>query len=211
MAKAWSAFYPDVIPDLPGAPFPLVDHHLRNAAIDFCERSKALVVDLDPIDAVSGLQAYDLPLPSGTDLVEIAGARFSGKKITPKSPAYLDANREDWNTEQGTPEHYTQQGKDSLLLVPIPQVDAATAIKIKAAVKPSNTSTGVDDWFYAQFRKAIAAGCKAVMMAMPDEKWSNPDRVALNAGIFDAAANDATGDAANGFTRARPRFSGGFC
>jgi hypothetical protein len=209
--KAWSAFYPDVLPELPGAPLPMVDHWLRNAAIEFCERTKVLVADLDLIDVVAAQQAYELPMPSGTDLVEITGAWFSGVKITPKSPAYLDAQRENWNAETGTPEHYTQQGADAVLLVPIPAVDSVAALKIKAAVKPSATATGVDDWFYAQFRKALAAGCRAGMMAMPNVKWANPDRVALNAGIFEAAVTDATGAAANGFTRARPRFSGGFC
>jgi hypothetical protein len=209
--KAWSAFYPDVLPDLPGAPLPMVDHWLRNAAIELCERSKALVADLDLIDAVANQPGYELLMPTGSDLVEITSAWFSGKKITPKSPLYLDSHYEDWTAQVGTPEHYTQQGMDSVLLVPMPSADSAGAIKIKAAIKPSATATGVDDWLYAQFRKALAAGCKAGMMAMPGVAWANPDRVTLNAGLFEAAVSDAMASASNGFTRAKPRFSGGFC
>jgi hypothetical protein len=209
--KAWSTFYPDVLPELPGAPLPMVDHWLRNAVIEFCERSKALVADLDLINAVTGQPGYVLPAPTGTDMVEVVGAWFSGKKITPKSPLYLDGKYEDWATETGTPDHYTQQAKDSILLVPMPEADAVGALKIKAAIKPSATSTGVDDWIFAQFRKAIAAGCKAGMMAMPSVEWANPDRVALNASLFEDAVTKATEAAANGFTRAKPRYSGGFC
>lgn len=209
--KAWSAFYPDVLPELPGAPLPMVDHYLRNASIEFCERTKACVVDLDLIDAVESQMAYELAMPSGTDLVEIVSVWFSGEKVTPRSPAYLDGVYSDWTAATGTPEHYTQQAATEVMLVPAPAAAATGAIKIKAAAKPSVASAGIDDWLYSQYRKAIAAGCKAAMMAMADVPWANPDRVAMYAGVLEEAITKATSAASDGFTRARPRFSGGFC
>lgn len=209
--KLWSAFYPDVLPELPGAPLPMVDHWLRNAAIEFCERSKAWVVDLASIDAVAGQMAYALPLPTGTELVEIKAALFLGEKITPKAPGYLSGKYGDWRMEIGTPAHYTHQSTDAVLLVPAPADAAVGAIKIKTAIRPSPTATGVDDWFFNKFRIAISAGCKAMMMAMADKPWATVDLAVANAGLFEAAITKATGAAANGFTTARPRFSGGFC
>lgn len=211
MAKAWSAFYPDVLADLPGAPAPMVDHYLRNAAIEFCERSKAWVVDLDLIDAVAEQMEYTLPMPTGAELVEIKTAWFLGEKITPKSPGYLAANYDDWTAEVGTPEHYTHESTDAVMLVPAPADAASDALKIKAAIRPTPDATEIDDWFYNHYRLAIAAGCKALLMVMADKPWSNADLAVINASMFEAVIAKATGAAANGFTNAKPRFSGRFC
>jgi hypothetical protein len=208
--KLWSAFYPDVLPELPGAPLPMVDHWLRNVTIDFCERSKAYVADLALIDAVAEQMSYPLVMPAGTELVDVVSAWFIGEEITPKSPGYLKDKFGDWMAETGTPEHFTHQATDAIMLVPAPADAATDALKIKASIRPALTATGVDDWFYSQYRLALAAGCKAKMMAMKDVPWADPERVALNLSTFEAAISKAIGAAANGFTRARPRFNGGF-
>ena len=210
MAKVWSTFYPDVLPDLPGAPLPLVDHYLRNATIEFCERSKAWVADLTVIDAVAGQMEYALPLPTGAELVEIKAALYLGEAITPKTHDYLADKYGDWQVEVGYPAHYTHQTTDEVLLVPAPTDAATGALKIKAAVRPSPTAADVEDWFYSRYRLAIAAGCKALMASMTDKPWTNADRAVINAGMFDAAITKATQAAAGGFTNARPRFSGSF-
>lgn len=208
--KLWSAFYPDVLPELPGAPLPMVDHWLRNATIEFCERTKTYVADLDLINAVANQMSYPLVLPANTELVDVVSAWFNGDEITPKSPGYLKDKYGDWTAETGTPEHFTHQATDAIMLVPAPADAATDALKIKASIRPAMAATGIEDWFYSQYRLALVAGCKAKMMAMKDVAWADPDRVALNLGYFESAIEKATGSAANGFTRARPRFSGGF-
>lgn len=208
--KLWSAFYPDVLPELPGAPLPVVDHYLRNATIEFCERTRAYVVDLALIDAVAEQMSYPLVMPADTELVDVVSAKYLGESITPKSPGYLDDKYGDWTVETGTPEHYTHQATDAILLVPAPADAATDALKIKASIRPALSATGVDDWFFNLYRLSLAAGCKAKMMAMKDVTWADPERVALNLGAFESAIVKATGAVANGFTRARPRFSGGF-
>jgi len=211
MPTTWSAFYPDVLPDLPGAPAPMVDHYLRNAAIEFCERSKAWVVDLAPVDAVAGQMKYVLPLPIDTELAEIQEARFSSNRITPKAPAFLVAQHGNWATEVGTPIHYTHESTDSILLIPAPADTAIGAIKIRATIRPALNAAAIDDWLYSRYRFAIAAGCKALMMVMANKPWTNADLAVVNAGIFESTVTKATGAAANGFTNARPRFSGKMC
>lgn len=209
--KNWSEFYPDVLPELPGAPLPVVDHWLRNVAIEFCERSKVLVADLAAIDAVANQMSYSLPMPSDTELVDVVSAWFMGNEITPKAPDYLVRRYGDWMEEKGTPEHYTHQDTGAILLVPAPSNDAAGALKIKATIRPSLTSVGVDDWLYGKYRMALAAGCKARMMAMKGTAWADGDLFALNLGIFETAIANARSAVASGFTRARPRFSGRWC
>lgn len=208
--KAWSAFYPDVAPELPGAPYPMVDHWLRNAASEFFDRSKAYVVDLASVDAVANQMAYTIPLAANTELVEVITAWFSGDKLTPKGRQFLEREYVDWMAEVGTPEYYTQQDTMSLLLVPAPSAAETGSIKIKAAIKPGIAATGVDDWLFSQYRLAIAAGAKAKMMAMPNVGWANPERAALNEAKFEDAISTAITKANSGYVRARPRFSGSF-
>lgn len=217
--KAWSLFYPDVLPELPGAPLPLVDHWLRNAAIEFCERSKAHVETLVPVDAVASQMAYVLPMPTDgapvpvtlNELVEIVSVRFSGEKLTPRAPQFLDTKYDDWEAEVGTPADYTQADTENVLLVPAPADAAVGAIVVRAALKPTSTATGIADWLYSQYRQALCAGAKAKMMAMENQPWTRPDLVALNLGIFEEAISKATTSASDGHVRSRPRFSGSFC
>jgi len=209
--KAWSLFYPDVLPDLPQAPWPIVDHYLRNAAIEFCERSKCNVVRLTDLDSVAEQMSYAITLAENTELVEINSVRYLGEKLDAAAPVFLERKYDDWETEVGTPEYYTQADTLNVMLVPAP-ADANTAgIRIRAAVKPGPAATGVDDWLFSEYRLAICAGAKAKMMAELSKPWSNPDLVALNQGIFDGAIEAATVRATDGMVKSRPRFSGSFC
>lgn len=208
---AWSAFYPDLLPELPLAPLPVVDHWLRNVAIDFCERTKAHVVDLALLDAVAEQMDYTPTLPTETDLVEIRAVWFSGDKLKEKAPAALDLDYGDWKAEIGQPAAYTQERLDKLLLVPAPSAAATAAIKISAAVKPSLAATGISDWLFAKFRLVLVAGVKAKMMAIADKPWTRPDRVQFYSDQYEEGITDATNAARAGFTQALPRFSGSWC
>lgn len=211
--KAWSLFYPDILPELTGAPLPMVDHWLRNAAIEFCERSKAHRVNLTAINAVAEQMPYALAavLPTDTALVEIITVWYSGEKITPKSPLYLEDRYDDWTTEIGTPEFYTQQDSENILLVPAPAAAETSAIKIRAAIKPDTDATGVYDWLFANWRWSIGCGAKAKLLAMDKVSWANPDKATLAQTQFDDAIAAATTAASVGLVRSRPRFSGSFC
>lgn len=208
--KAWSAFYPDVLPELPGAPLLLVDHWLRNAAIEFCERSKAHVVDLVAMNAVANQMAYTLVPLAETEIVEIKAAWFSGNKLAPKGHTFLEDKYGDWTAAVGTPEYITQQASDVALLVPAPAASASGSIKIKAVARPAIAATGIHDWLFQQYRQALVAGCKAKMMAMDKVSWSSPDRVEYYLGQFEAAIDKATSAANSGFGKERPRYSGAF-
>lgn len=209
--KLWSAFYPDLVPELSGAALPIIDHWLRNTAIDFFDRSKAYVVDLAAIDAVASQMGYTLTLPANTDLVEIKSIFFSGKPLDPKARQFLESRFPDWRSEVGAPDYYTQQDLNNVLLVPAPSANATGAIKIQAAIKPSIAAIGIEDWLFAKWRQALCSGTKAKMMAMRDVPWASPDHVAINLSAYEDAVMKATGNASNGFGMARPRFSGSFC
>ena len=69
MMRDWSDFFPDVLPAVElGTPEPTVVHQLRRAAQDFCHRTRAWRMTLEPITTVDGQSEYAIPLPEQTTL-----------------------------------------------------------------------------------------------------------------------------------------------
>lgn len=207
---AWSAFYPFVIPELPGAPSPLVDFWLIQVAREFCERSRAWVETTPPVDAVQGQSAYSPTPPSETEIVQIVAVNYLGKPLNPKLPGELQKDYGNWQAKLGTPASFTSNGLGQALLVPVPDQSNAGAIVMNVAVKPTDTASGVADWVFSRWRNALAAGAKAKLMAMADKPWAQPDRVPLYQAMFEAAIADAVVAARDGFVLARPRARGVF-
>ena len=52
---AFDSLIKDILPYVPNCPDSLVESTLRSACIEFAERSKAYVYDLDPITTISGV------------------------------------------------------------------------------------------------------------------------------------------------------------
>lgn len=210
--KLWSAFYPDLLSDLPGAPLPLVDHWLRNVAIDFCERTKAYVEDLAAADSVALQMEYAPTLPENTELAEIRAIKYDGEQLDVKSRKALQAEFGDWESETGVPVYWTQAKGDTVLLVPAPEEAATGAIEIKAALKPGLAATGVEDWIFSKWRLQLCAGVKAAMMSQLNKPWTNVDIAVVSSGQYEAAVLKATSAVNDGYSSDyRPRFSGSFC
>jgi hypothetical protein len=208
---AWSDFYPDVLLELPQIPLVLADHWLRNTAIEFCQRTRAHVVDLNPIDAVADQIDYAIVAPANLALVVVSAVVFDGEPLAPASPRALARKFGDWKTRRGTPQHYTSQALGTLLIVPGPAASAAGAIEIEAVVKPADDAATIDDDLFQRYRLDLAAGMKGKLMAMSERPWTNAKMAAVYLAQFEAAVNAATAAAAAGNVSAQPRFSGDFC
>ena len=63
---SYSSLVKEVLPYVPLCPDLLVERNLRSAAIEFCERSKAYILDMDPFTTTSGVYEYYFDIPTGT-------------------------------------------------------------------------------------------------------------------------------------------------
>ena len=70
--KDIALIFPFVMPSVPNAPAPLVIQHIRQAAIEFCRRSKVLHATLS-LATVADQVAYSLAL-AGHDAHALLGA-----------------------------------------------------------------------------------------------------------------------------------------
>lgn len=195
----WSAFYPDILPNVPGCPLPLVDHHLRRAAIELCERAKRIKVDVS-FDTVAGTAEYTLNPGTGFVLVSVLDAGCDGKPLDPVSRAEL-AIGEDWQTEAGRPSHYlTTTAPTVLRLWKTP--DAVFTINAGLSIRLSETATEVADWFGDRYREGLCSGAIARLCAMPKKDWTDYEQATLHQSRFERMVSRAVAEGIKDGTRA---------
>lgn len=202
----WSAWYPYVYPEVSGAPLPLLDHHIRQAAIYFLKESQVWTQTLDPISIVEDTPSYALSVPvaidTGAEVSMVKWAWFNGNQIFPASQEELAMLNSSWEDEEGSSiSHYTQLIDTEIRVFPKPNFDMADALSIKAVLRPSIDSTGVPDWIGVKYVNEIAMKAKAELMGMVGQVWTNPEGEKKYSGLFAAALAKATVEANKSFTR----------
>lgn len=186
---AWSTFYPDVLVHVPGCPLPLVDHHLRAATIDLCQRSKRLKFDMPAFDTIADQPTYALDPGTGMETVLILDAAVDGKLIDPATRAELSIG-DDWSTETGQPTKYLMDGDDETVrLWKIP--DGVYSVTLTLAIKPSESATGVEQWFADRYRRTIARGALAELLSLPKRQWTDVQMAAIRLEQFEAGVRSA--------------------
>lgn len=201
----WSAWFPDVQPHVAECPIVIMEHELRRAAQAFFEGSRVWKVTLDPVPVVAGQKTVTIaPTDPEQDLVRIETAWYDGKPLPVYSADEMDASfDEDWQEHTGDPMAVTQMIPGVARLYPVPVSDAATGLKCRVSVRPSDTATGIPDELRVKYKEAIAAGAKARLMLYPNKPWSNVDLGVAMAAAFDAAIGKSNIDAARSLGRAR--------
>jgi hypothetical protein len=190
--KLWADFLDHVLTHLKGAPIALVEHELRNAAIQFCEAAPVWVEDFTPINVTPSGEDYVVTLPAGVELVRVVNAWFMGGELVRKTPGELTVLYDHWRAQTGTPQFWTQLKFDRLTLVPRQNVTEAEAITGLAQCKPGAEATGVPDEVYAQWYMSIVHGALAQLLAMPEKPWSQPQLAQYHGGLFAAGILAAT-------------------
>lgn len=201
-----------VKPEIPGGVDTVIIRYIRDAAIEFCDRSWYWRQDLTPINTAAGTSTYTIAPPVDSVISEIISVKHNDIPLKPVIEADLDASNPKWRTEQAEQAtRWTATARDSVTLYAAPSVTATGAIKVKAVLKPSQTAATLPNSLYDNYLNAIAAKAKSLLMAMPGETWSNPEHSAYYQSIFDKGVSDAKVSALKGYNRttmdmAPPRF-----
>ena len=168
---AYSSLVKEVLPFVPFCPDSLVEQQLRSATIEFCERSKAFVLDMDPFNTVAGVYEYDFDVPTGTEVHQILYMTYDGKDMDPISPRSLELNYPDWRDRTGTPHVYLQKNPTTFWVVPVPS--GTDQVIASVALKPTRTSNNIDTTISNQYRDAIIYGTLYRLLRMPNREWSD--------------------------------------
>ena len=168
---AYSSLVKEVLPFVPFCPDSLVEQQLRSATIEFCERSKAYVLDMDPFNTVAGVYEYDFDVPTGTEVHQVLYMTYDGKDMDPISPRSLELNYPDWRDRTGTPHVYLQKNPTTFWVVPVPS--GTDQVIASVALKPTRTSNNIDTTISNQYRDAIIYGTLYRLLRMPNREWSD--------------------------------------
>ena len=170
---AFDSLIKEVLPYVPNCPDSLVESHMRSATIEFCERSKAYVYDLDPITSISGVYEYEFDQPSGTDVHQILWMTYDGHDLDPISPRSLELNYSDWRNKTSVPQVYLQKTPDTFWVIPVPGSAVTNGIQLAAALKPSRTTSNIDTDFSNSYRDGIVYGTLYRLLRIPSKDWTN--------------------------------------
>lgn len=208
---AFTSWYEDVLPYVPGCPPPVALQKIRQAAIDYCRISRSWrYLDLDPIDLVAAQQTYVIgttaalgSLPADVVVCHVYQALYNDVPLDALTPAQFRAKSETWFDDAGEPEAFTlfQEGEISLWRIPESSEDDALEIP-EIALAPTQASTGIDERIYQFGREAIAMGARALIMQIPKKPYSDPSlgmhlwqQFQIEAGGADLRASSGRGHA----------------
>lgn len=171
--KPLSAFFPRILPYLPGCPEPLAAQVLVNAAIEFCESSLTLRQNLDKFTTSVGQIQYDLDPPSTQhEINRVMGVTLDGKEL---SPGMAEMLRGDLPTAGAKPRgFYTDRTDSTFTLMLAPPPDKVYDVVVNVTLRPARAATLLDDDLYNIWIDPIVSGAIARAMQIPNQPFSNP-------------------------------------
>jgi hypothetical protein len=176
MATQWSAWLPDIVIDVPGAPNIAIERQVKLTVIDFLERSHWLQRTTGLLDITGGASERSFPVGvvSATERVlKILKAWIDGKPVDVLGPGDVDDDWPDWKTQVGSPQYIVRERDDTYYVVPSPSDLWTGGLRLKVAVGLLETATECDDSIRVEWRDAIAAGAKARLMRMENKPWTD--------------------------------------
>jgi hypothetical protein len=203
----FTAFLPEVAPFVMDCPQVIVINAIRNAAIEFCERTLIWQANIAAMDLAAGTAEYTVATPADTQLVEIMACYYNQVLLVPKDQDGLVRifRLGDWRSVEGPPRYFTRPSSSVLQVVPTP-VDAETgAVGVRAALAPTRTATGIDSEVYDDYLMAIAAGARAYLHSMTGQTFYDPNLSMQLRREFMAAIGHAKIKVNKGQTRSAPR------
>lgn len=190
----------------PLLPEPVATFALREAAIEFCRQTEVVTEVLPSISVAIGDATYSLATtadPTNTRGVAALNVWLDGAELTPITASELAEEFGDWTDDTGAPTRYMQFTEGELRLYPIPT--AVGTLTVRAATAPTTGATTVDNVLADRWWKAVVAGALLSVYNIPDQPFTKPDQVPLQAAIFSGFVDEAKGKAYKGYTKARRR------
>lgn len=184
-------------------PKAIVIKEIRNACIEFCDRTWILETDADDISVLDDTKEYTLAFDGALYTpVSIQKAFMDETQLTVTSKRVLDQTEPGWEiltAKAITSCFLTIQNK--LRVYPIPTEDQDDDIDtLKVIVKPTLAAVEIDDFIYDEYLDVITWGALAELQDIPDKPWSDPKKAAKNRAKFSMAIANTSSKVTRGKT-----------
>lgn len=203
----YSQFNPYVLQYVPGASDFMAEDAIKQACIEFCEKTFVWQYTIPAIDIVANKSNYVLATPAETKSVGPIQVYYDTNLLIPKGPDELaDIYRMgDWQQVIGHPQYVTRMIKPEVILVPQPNEDSPATLHIKTAIAPTRDSCEIDSEIFEQYAEAIAWGARARLLAQPRQDYSDKAGAIEALKMFRYEINRCRMQVTKGLTRGSPR------
>lgn len=180
---------------------------IKDACIEFCEKSLILVRDHEPISLKAGEVDYDLEPPTGTLVIKVMKAWVENAPIDPMFPDIVrDAsvyNREfsSYQAAPSVPQRFLQKDERTVSVWPVPEKNYPNGLTMRVALKPTRSSTAVDDVLYEEYAETIASGALGRLLMSSGKPYTNVQAAMAHKGLFTQGLNVARQRAGHGHNR----------
>lgn len=172
----WRSFVPLVQLSTARCPIPVIVDRVREAAREFCQRTRVWSLVSDPVDLLRGEGVYALRPPSQTDIAAVQRVTARGRELKPLTP---DQWRERTVAVAEWPECFIVTEPALVHLSPVPDRDIPAALVAEAALLPSVSSRECPEFLLSKYGRVIAWGAQAQLMLIPDRAWTDPGGAAI--------------------------------
>jgi hypothetical protein len=201
-----TAFLDYVLPQVPGCTPEMALLEIKNTLIDFCEKSLILQQDADPVTVINGIMDYDLEPPKDYLVVKIMKAWYKGQELDAYSgdqiqtPSVYNQNS-GYLVNRGDPRFYLQKDARTFSIYPIPAETARLALTMRVAVKPTRSSTEIEDVIFEEYAEVIGHGAVSRLALSPGKPYSSRQFAADKQSLYIAGLNVARDRAQKGYVR----------
>lgn len=194
----WADFSPYVLPYVTGCPEPVMEQHVKLAAIEFFRRTLSYRQVLDPV-TTDGTALVPLDAPMQTQIIKIKSVTVGDHDFPLVETSHgLELSR----THPGREFAFTQDGRT---LVVYPIQPAGIQVIAEAAVAPSVTSTTLDDAQAMQHMQDIAHGAVASIKRIPGQPFSDLAGSPVHQAMFEARVSTVAAKHSRGVMAAKMR------
>lgn len=211
MTTAFTAFYDNVLPHVPGCLESVAMQAIRDSAIEFCERTWAMQGDHTPIDIVAAQASYPYVPPAGKLVCRRLEVWYADDPLIDASPDRMkDVYGRKWKTQTGLPKYHTATSARAMILVPYPAEALTAGLTLRVAYKPTSAATTIDDEIYEEYREIIAAGARMRLMLSQKKPYSNAKQAGIESEFYRSGMGRVKRMVQRGLGRAQSNVKGHF-
>lgn len=189
---SYDAFLEYVLPQVHGCPKAVARTAIRDAVIEFCEKSHLWVEPSELTNIYAGWARYAFDAREDDGIVTTLNyAAVEDKPLQIVSEEGLDSKMHWRKLESNTPTMIFMDTSSTVRLVGVPTEDKEDALYLEVVLKPSRNSTECPQFIFEDWATYISHGALAILKAMAGRVWADPNLVSYHRNEFRAGISRA--------------------
>lgn len=168
--------------NVPGCPRPTIEQFVRDIAIEVCEKTLVWRYKQPTITLVAGTYEYAYDLPASTEITAVTHTKLSkdgvfADRLFPATQDDLLRMYPDWPSsdvdKRSQPRYLSQIDPSMFVVAPVPDSSVTYTVDMFLALKPSLSSTGMEETIFNNCENLIIHGVLQHLHTIPDKSWTD--------------------------------------